>query len=251
MEDYCTNIYKEDIAIEARKMFKKYFKYGSSDEEGIEVIKKYFPSVCDTDERPIAVLIIAEELWKIGHLTSRILYKAKMASIILLRRKKNLLSSKDYIKHEKSIERLVSTITSPQPIEKTIKRIPLYEGKWIAGDILLIASKKSIKVTKQDENKMEHSEIISSYNVLFIVESTLDNIITGYVKYNDTLREKQLKLNAEQINSLPYIDQKYRMHMLGNDQAKNAPIWEIINQVKLSLQTIIFLINSLLILHLN
>lgn len=228
---WSANFWDNDVALDTRESFKEYFKYGLTDDEGLTSVMRYCPEINDPDDGPVATIVIALQLWKMGRLSSLWLQKAKQASEVLLKNMKDEFDEGNFNKYKKSLLKIIGQITSPQPLPKEIKRIPPFKNIWQPGDVLVIKAPKSISVAPcigKYKRDVGRSVIIKKWYIIFLIESINDNIITGYTRFNNTISSPE---HIKDINEIPYID-KYEMHMLREVRAKEYILIGNINDSK-------------------
>jgi len=215
------DFWQNDTALDAKEAFKKYFKYGLNDAEGIKSVQDNFPAAYDSDDGPVVALVIAEQLWKLGRLSKEMLSEAHEAADLDLENWKNQTDINTYNKHKKSVMKLLEKLEQPQPPEKNIKRIEPFKNEWNTGDVIAVKSTKGLRVVyhKNNQPDFETAEYIKGWYILFVIEKVYKNIITGYVKFDNSLYSVKDSVN---INDIPYVNVKYNMHILGQDQAKKC-----------------------------
>lgn len=218
-----TGFWQNDIALDAKEAFKKYFKYGLNDAEGIRCVKENFPAAYDSDDGPIVTLVIAEQLWKLGRLSKGLLDEAHKAAKLDLDNWRKQTDANTYNKHKKSVMDFLEKIEMPQPSEKKIKRIEPFKNQWNVGDVLAIKSIKGMRVVYQKNGQpdFDMAEHIKGWYILFVIERIDKNIITGYVKFDNSIYSIKELGN---IDNVPYVNEKYNMHILGENQSKKCKL---------------------------
>ncbi len=180
MSTWGTGLWDSDIASEIRGDFKKCLIYTSSLEDAIS---KYFRSnhemISDTDDGPIAIMVIAQMLWKYGLLSNDFLSLACHAVGRDLENWKNNTCIADYSNRKKQLDKYLSQLKSIQPKEKQIKRLKPFENSWQKGDILAYKYKGSCQFRKEENSKIE---VYSGGYLLFIFEC-MEDYPVFYVKF--------------------------------------------------------------------
>lgn len=220
-----TGFWQNDTALDVKEDFRKYFKYGSTDKDGIDyVIEKTF-DINDDDDGPVVTMVIAGELWRIGRLNDEWLKKAVSASERDLAKWKSEVDIKTYNKHAKAIKKFIDKLATPQPEARKIKRLPKPEpfvNTWVNGDVIAIKNTKEIHMRKTRDSELE---IYKGGVVVFIVEEYHDDgdgcndkYVSAFAKFNPDVTEFE-QLNYEIIKKMPYVLGRIDLHFENKDEA--------------------------------
>ena len=220
-----TGFWQNDTALDVKEDFRKYFKYGSTDKDGIDyVIEKTF-DINDDDDGPVVTMVIAGELWRIGRLNDEWLKKAVSASERDLAKWKSEVDIKTYNKHAKAIKKFIDKLATPQPEARKIKRLPKPEpfvNTWVNGDVIAIKNTKEIRLKKTRDSELEF------YNggiVVYIVEEfhddgdgKYDKYLSVFAKFDPSITEFE-QLDYENIKKTPYVMERIGLHFENKDEA--------------------------------
>lgn len=119
-----TGFWQNDVALDVKEDFRKYFKYGFTDEEGIDYVIEKTVDINDANDGPIVTMVIANELWRIGKLNDEWYTKAVYASEMDLLKWKSEVDIKTYNQHATAVKKIITKLGMPQPKVKKIKRFP-------------------------------------------------------------------------------------------------------------------------------
>jgi hypothetical protein len=131
-----TALFSDDTACDVRDEYIDHLGDGLTGTEATErLLSKWASSLKDQDEAPVFWLALAATQWKHGRLESRVLRQA----LDVIDNESDLVkwkSTPDYRKRQAVLERLRSTLLSPQPPEKQVPKRFRDVNEWHVGDLI-------------------------------------------------------------------------------------------------------------------
>lgn len=199
MSTWGTGLWDNDTASDIKNEIKKCLKYSHDDDDAI---KKFYALneqlLSDSDDGPIAVMVLAMQMWNYGRLTNELKAKAhKAAEAHML----NIQAENDTSfnsKHKKAVEKYLEKLDSPQPPIKNIKRHLPFENNWAKGDVLAVKCRTPLLLRKSDDSP---EEIFQGGHIILIYCGKTDRYPLFYSKYCDKVSVKK----GMDISSYPFI----------------------------------------------
>lgn len=220
-----TGFWQNDTALEVKEDFRKYFKYGSTDKDGIDYVIEKTIDINDDDDGPVVTMVIAGELWRIGRLDDEWHKKAVSASERDLAKWKSEVDQKTYNQHARSIKKFIDKLAAPQPEAKKIKRLPKPEpfiNVWGNGDVIAIKNTKEIYMRKTRNSELE------TYNggiIVFIVEEYHDDgdgkndkYLSVFAKFDPDVTEFE-QLDHDSIMKMSFVLGRIDLHFENKNEA--------------------------------
>ena len=217
MGDWGTSFWQNDTALEVKNDFKRFFKYGLNDDDGIKFVLEHTIPIDDFEDGPIVAMVIAGELWKIGRLTDEWHTKAKNGGEKDLKRWLAEVDDKTYKKREKAITRYLAKLDMPQPEPKKIKRVLPFVNKWVPGDVVAVKNKQKLALFK------ERGTLLGYYCggiIVFIIEEIHDGFLSTFVKFDPQINDFS-ELTYEKISKMQYVLKRFDLHIYGSDEVKD------------------------------
>ncbi len=214
-----TGFWQNDVALDVKADFKKYFKYGATDEEGLNYVIKNTIDINDEDDGAVVTMVIAEQLRRLGRLTDEWLEKASAAAEYDMDYWKENSDNKSYKQRTKVLEKYLQNLRMPQPEPKPINRKPMpdpFVNTWVRGDVIAVKNKKSIYMLKERRGPFEYYE---GGIVVLIVEEIHDEFISVFAKFDPMIRDFD-ELDRVSIEKMPFILKRIDLHLYFEKQKK-------------------------------
>ncbi|MGN0691696.1 MAG: hypothetical protein ACI4K7_05055 [Oscillospiraceae bacterium] len=213
-----TGFWQNDVALDVKEDFAKYYKFGLSDEEGLDYLLSKTISIDEPVDGPVATMVIAGELWKKGRLTEEWLDKAEKAALEDLKYWAKETDADSYTKHERAVKGYIKKLHSQQPERKKMTRKPIpapFVNTWSPGDILAVKCNKKFMMRKtRDSNPRYYSGGI----LVFIVEEIHEKYISVFAKFDPEINSFE-ELTLEKLFEIPYIKQRINLYIEYESQA--------------------------------
>lgn len=220
-----TGFWQNDAALDVREDFREYFKYGLTDEEGIDYVIEKTIDINDPNDGPIVTMVIAGELWRIGRLNDEWYKKAVSAGEADLLNWKSEVDVKTYNQHATAVKKFITKLGTPQPTVKKIKRLPKPEpfvNTWVKDDVIAIKNTRKIRMKKTRDSELE---IFNGGIVIFIVEDYHDNgngrhdkYLSVFAKFNPNITEFE-QINYDIIKEASYVLKRIDLHFENKNEA--------------------------------
>lgn len=220
-----TGFWQNDVALDVKEDFRKYFKYGITDEEGIDYVIEKTIDINDADDGPVVTMVIAHELWRAGRLNDEWYKKAISASEIDLSRWKNEVDEKAYNQHAKAIKKVIDKLASPQPEAKKIKRLSKPEpfvNTWVRDDVIAIKNEREIRMKKTRDSELE---IYTGGIIVFVIKEyhndgngRYDKYLSVFAKFDPDITEFE-QLDYDTIKKMPYVLGEIALHIENKNEA--------------------------------
>lgn len=200
MGTWGTGLWESDTAMDLRDDYKEALKYSTSDENALEIfLDEHKEMLADSDDGPIAWLILAQSMHKSGRLTDFVLEKARQAVSDDLENWKDS-GEKEYNKRRKELDKFMTQLTSPQPEPKPVKRIPPFVCTWKRGDAFLWKDKGTVLFDRGTPDMKGFAK----FGIVMIFDSAVEVWGKQYMKFYLKFSENT-NVSFEDIPSLPYM----------------------------------------------
>ena len=135
-----TSIFSDDLAMDIRREYSVLLSVGKSSEEAEKMLIKYFSSImnCNDPDEDVFWFALALCEWKKGRLSQFVKEKAldALENGRDLNRWNTVGNEKNYEKRKKVLKELKSTLLSPMPPAKKIKKPTVHHCPWKVGSLL-------------------------------------------------------------------------------------------------------------------
>jgi len=239
MGSWGVNLWDSDTALDLKNEYAKCLRYSYDDEDALQrFMRSNEKLLSDSDDGPIAMMILAKQMWQLGRLTDSIKELAYIAA-------ENDLKNWEcgdavlYNNRKKQLEKYKKNLNLPQPDKKAIKRMKPFENHWEKGDVLAIKFKGKCKIRERDNcpsqiftggyillmfDKMEGNNPI-----FYTMFAHVDNVYAGmdisefpYIQFFE-----RRDSNGEMVHRAELLiygaDQKRKLKYLGNYSNQQLP----------------------------
>ncbi|MCC8042867.1 MAG: hypothetical protein LIO69_05080 [Oscillospiraceae bacterium] len=167
MGSWGTGLWDSDTAMDIKEDYSICLRYSYDDEDALQRFMHRNEKISsDSDDGPIAVMILAKQMWQNGRLTKEV---KQMAFKAVENDLKNWEygDPASYKKRKKQLDKYLSSLNSEQPAPKNIKRMKPFENHWVKGDVLAVRYKGRCKLT---ECEGQASQIYTGGYILLIFD---------------------------------------------------------------------------------
>ena len=240
MGSWGVGLWDSDIALDIKNEYAICLRYSYDDDDALQrFMHRNEKILSDSDDGPIAIMILAKQMWQYGRLTEDV---KKMAFKAVENDLKNWEYGDSilYEKRKKQLEKYKKNLYLPQPDKKSIKRMKPFENHWIKGDVLAIKYKGKCKIRERENC---NSQIYSGGYILLMFDkmegnnpifytmfARVDNVYAGmdisgfpYIQYF-----KRSDSNGEMVHRVGLViygaDQERKLKYLGNYLNQQPPI---------------------------
>lgn len=240
MSSWGVNLWDSDTALDIRNEYVKCLRYSYDDDDALQRFMRSNEKILlDNDDGPIAIMVLAKEMWKYGRLTEDV---KKMAFNAIKNDLKNWEYGDPilYSNRKRQLEKYMYNLNLPQPVQKKVKRMTPFENHWVKGDVLAIKYKGKCKIREcaNDTPQIYSGGYIllmfdrmqGSNPIFYTMLACVDNVCTGmdiskfpYIEYFE-----RSDSNGEMVYRAELLiygaNQQKRMMFLGNYPQQQLPV---------------------------
>lgn len=232
MGSWGAGLWDSDTALDIKNEYARCLRYSYDDDD---VLKRFMRSneqiLADSDDGPVAVMVLAQQMWKYGRLTEDM---KKMAFEAAENDLKNWEAGDNalYIKRKRQLEKYTHDLDLPQPEPRKVKRTAPFENHWVKGDVSAIKYRGRCMIRERDGSEpriysgghilLMFDGMKNEYPVFYTMLAPADRVYKGmdifgfpYIQYFERSgADGEMVYRAElQIHG---ADQQKKMMFLGN-----------------------------------